>query len=65
MRQKSTIYSPGFHNQFQETSDEIRHSKEEKSEHLWDEKRQGQSRFQLEKKIKQAGVRGPKAIDYN
>ncbi|HOX96571.1 MAG TPA: hypothetical protein PLI45_04290 [Candidatus Woesebacteria bacterium] len=50
MRQKNTIYSPEFHNQFQETPDEIRHGKEEKAEHAKNDQRQGQSDFWIKKK---------------
>lgn len=53
MRHKSTIVNREFHNQFQETPDEIRHAKEEKAEHYKNDEKQGQSKFQVEKKLKE------------
>ena len=49
MRQKSTVESLEYHNQFQETPDEIRRAKEEKVEHSKKEEKQRQSEFWIKK----------------
>lgn len=49
MRQKSTVYSPEFHNQFQESKEEINENKKEKLERKLKDKRQGQSDFWVRK----------------
>lgn len=52
MRQKSTIYSPEFHNQYGETKEQIRKSKQEKLERKSKDEKQGQSEFRVKKSIK-------------
>lgn len=49
MRQKSTVESLEYRNQFQETPDEIRRAKEEKVEHSKKEEKQRQSEFWIKK----------------
>jgi hypothetical protein len=51
MRQKSTIYSPEFHNQFQQTPDKIKEEKREKAEHVNRDEKQGQGEFRIKKEI--------------
>jgi len=52
MKQKSTVFQPSFHNQFQKTSDEITKSKLEKAEHAKRDEKQGQSKFWEKKREK-------------
>lgn len=52
MRQKSTVESLEYHNQFQETPDEIRRAKEVKVERVKKDERQGLSKFRVEKVVK-------------
>jgi len=52
MRQKSTVYSPSFHNQFETKNDEIRREKGEKEERELKDRRQGQSEFRVKKIVK-------------
>lgn len=52
MRQKNTVDHLEYHNQFQETPDEIKKSKWEKAEHTKRDDKQGQSKFRVEKVVK-------------
>lgn len=49
MRQKSTIESLEYHNQFQETSEEIANSKKERAGRFKKEEKQRQSEFWVKK----------------
>jgi hypothetical protein len=53
MKQKNTVYMPSFHNQYQETSDEIDKNKFENAEHSKRDEKQGQSKFRVGKIIKE------------
>ncbi|KKT43397.1 MAG: hypothetical protein UW88_C0012G0034 [Candidatus Collierbacteria bacterium GW2011_GWD2_45_10] len=56
MRQKSTVYSPSFHNQFGESKEELlKKSVERKSEVLKD-KKQGQSEYRIKEATKKQSV---------
>ncbi|KKS31123.1 MAG: hypothetical protein UV37_C0023G0006 [Candidatus Collierbacteria bacterium GW2011_GWA1_42_60] len=52
MRQKSTVYSPSFHNQFEVKSDEVKREKGEKVERDLKDRRQGQSDFRIKKRVR-------------
>ena len=56
MRQKNTVYSPSFHNQFGESKEKLlKKSAERKSEVLKD-KKQGQSEFRIKEATKKQSV---------
>lgn len=52
MRQKSTVYSPEFHNQFQNSKEQVMKSKEEKLERGLKDKKEGQSEYWVKKETK-------------
>lgn len=52
MRQKNTVYSPEFHNQFEKTKDSSKISKEKKAKRVLKDKREGQSEFWIKKETK-------------
>jgi|WetSurMetagenome_2_1015567.scaffolds.fasta_scaffold58176_2 hypothetical protein len=52
MRQKNTVFSPEYHNQFQNTQEQIVKSKEEKTERNLKDKKEGQSDFWVKKETK-------------
>lgn len=56
MRQKSTIYSPEFHNQFEGSKEDILHQKKLLKERMdIRDKKEGQSKFRVSKKLKPKG----------
>jgi hypothetical protein len=52
MRQKNTVYSPEFHNQFQKTEAQELKSVKEKEERDFKDKKEGQSDFWVKKETK-------------
>jgi hypothetical protein len=52
MRQKNTVYSPEFHNQFQNSKEQVLKSKEEKLERKVKDKKEEQSEFWIKKETK-------------
>lgn len=47
MRQKSTVYSPEFHNQFQKSEEQVRMSTMKKSGVSQKDKKEGQSAYRI------------------
>lgn len=56
MRQKNTVYSPEFHNQFKKSEEQIRLAKEKKSGMSQKEKKEGQSEYRIKEATKKQSV---------
>ncbi len=56
MRQKSTIYSPEFHNQFQKSEESVRNEKMKRTEGMGKEIKEGQSKYRIERSVKKGIV---------
>lgn len=56
MRQKSTVYSPEYHNQFQRTDDQIQRSKMKKTGYSKKEVKEGQSEYRINEATKKQSI---------
>ena len=56
MRQKNTVYSPSFHNQFQRTEDQIQRSKMKKNAYSKKEVKEGQSEYKIKEATKKQSI---------
>lgn len=56
MRQKSTVYSPSFHNQFQNSEEKINLEKEKKATGWKKEEKEGQSAYRIKEATKKQDI---------
>lgn len=56
MRQKNTVYSPEFHNQFQKSSQQINSAVQKKSGVAKKEEKEGQSEYRIKEATKKQSI---------
>jgi len=56
MRQKNTVYSPAFHNQFQKTEEQVRLAKGKKVGVSKKEEKEGQSEYRIKEATKKQSI---------